>query len=49
MKLWMLSMNKNPSKPKPKASTEVLIEQAENKLISEMNQEISSDLIDIDV
>ena len=40
-------MNKNPSKPKPKASTEVLIEQAENKLISEMNQEISSDLISL--
>ncbi len=45
MTLWMLSMNKNQSKPSNKTSTEVLIEQTENKLITEMSQEISPDLI----
>lgn len=45
MTLWMLSMNKNQNKPVIKASAEALIELAENNLISEMNHEISSDLV----
>jgi LAO/AO transport system kinase len=41
----MLSMNKNQNKASIKTSAEVLIEQSENKLVAEMNQEISSELI----
>ncbi len=40
-------MNKNQSKPTNKTTAEVLIEQAEHKLINEMNQEISPDLISL--
>ena len=38
-------MNKNQSKQAQKTSAEVLIEKAETKLISDMNQDISSELI----
>jgi LAO/AO transport system kinase len=47
MTLWMLSMNKNQNKPTSKTTAEVLMEQAENKLISEMNQDVSSELISL--
>ncbi len=40
-------MNKSQSKPSSKTSAEVLIEQAEKKLLSSMNQEISSELINL--